>query len=202
MNDVLRVQRQRPVRRDVTTRTRYQLYRDDLQQDFTKACGYCGDEDERTDRSTFHIDHFAPKKQFPELELIYTNLVYACRFCNVSKSNHWIGEDPQVPNRESKGFVDPCTDEYDVHLGRDASGRIFAKTALGSYIIRRLHLDLIRHELLWRARRARALRDEIQTLVEEYKAREKPLPEYVGLLEHFFELTKSIDDYELRSFAR
>ena len=202
MTDALNVHRQKPARSNVANRPRYQLYRDDLQQDFAKACGYCGDEDERTDRSTFHIDHFAPKKPFQELELVYSNLVYACRFCNVSKSNHWIGDDPKVPNDGSKGFVDPCTDEYDVHLERDISGRIVAKTPLGSYIVKRLHLDLIRHELLWRARRIRALRDEIDVLMKEYKARGKSPPEYADLLNQFYELTILIDDYELRSFAR
>jgi uncharacterized protein (TIGR02646 family) len=186
----------------VASQLRYTLYRDDLRQDFLQACGYCGDGDERADRSTFHIDHFAPKKLFPELELAYKNLVYTCRFCNVSKSDHWVGDDPEVPNNGTEGFVDPCSDDYDVHLGRDAGGRIVAKTALGSYIIRRLNLHLIRHELLWHARRARTLRSEIEKLIEEYKARGKPPPVYAGLLHRFYELTKLIDDYELRAVPR
>lgn len=202
MAEFLRVHRQTLVRREVAAQLRYTLYRDDIRQDFFHACGYCGDTDERADRSTFHIDHFAPKKLFPELELAYGDLVYACRFCNISKSDHWISDDPKVPNNGSEGFVDPCSDDYDVHLGRDVVGRIVPKTALGDYIIHRLKLHLIRHELLWRARRARALRDEIQSLIEEYKARGKPLPEYSSLLERFFELTKSIDDYELRAVSR
>ncbi|MBI2239401.1 MAG: HNH endonuclease [Magnetospirillum gryphiswaldense] len=181
---------------------RYTLYRDDLRQDFFCSCGYCGDSDERVDRSTFHIDHFAPKTRFRELELAYENLVYACRFCNVSKSDHWIGDNPEVPNNGKEGFVDPCSEEYDVHLGRDTDGRIVARTELGGYIIRRLNLHLIRHELLWRARRARALRDELQCLIEEYKAHGMPLPSYAGLLDRFYDLTKSIDDYELRAVPR
>ena len=173
MTDFFKVHRQSPVRREVAAQLRYALYRDDLRQDFIQACGYCGDDDERADPSTFHIDHFAPKKQFPELELEYKNLVYACRFCNISKSDHWVGNDPTVPNNGAAGFVDPCSNDYDVHLGRDVGGRIVAKTALGGYVIRRLNLHLIRHELLWRARRARAVRDEIGSLIEEYKARER-----------------------------
>ncbi len=191
-----------PARRAVAAQVRYGLYRADLRIDFIAACGYCGDDDERMDLSTFHIDHFAPKKLFPELELAYSNLVYACRFCNVSKSDHWVGADPKVPNNGSEGFIDPCSDEYDAHLGRDAGGRIVAKSPLGEYVIRRLKLNLIRHELLWRARKARSLRDKIDSLIEEYKVRRIPLPEYAVLLDRYRELTKSIDEYELRAVAR
>jgi hypothetical protein len=202
MSNFLLIHHRTPVRRKVAGQLRYSLYRDDLRQDFINACGYCGDNDERADRSTFHIDHFAPKKQFPNLELDYSNLVYACRFCNIGKSDHWIGADAKVPNNGSEGFVDPCSGDYQVHLGRCSGGQIVAKTPLGAYIIKRLHLNLIRHELLWRARRTRALRDEIAPLIEEYKARGRALPEYTNLLERFYELTKSIDDYELRAVPR
>ncbi|MFV3131267.1 HNH endonuclease [Niveispirillum sp. KHB5.9] len=202
MTEFLKMHHRAPVRREVATQVRYALYRDDLRLDFLQACGYCGDGDERIDRSTFHIDHFAPKKRFPELELAYTNLVYACRFCNVSKSDHWIGNDPKVPNNGTVGFVDPCSDDYDIHLGRDAGGRIVARTELGRYIIRRLSLHLIRHELLWRARRMRIQRGEIQNLIDEYKVSGRSLPEYAGLLDRFFELTKSIENYELRAVSQ
>lgn len=190
-----------PVRRAVAAKARYSLYRDDLRIDFFAACGYCGDSDERVDRSTFHIDHFAPQKRFEALKLIYANLVYACRFCNVSKSDHWVGDDAGVPHNGTEGFVDPCSEQYENHLGRDAGGRIVAKSALGTYIIRRLNLQLIRHELLWRARRARALRDEVDRLLNEYEARSLHLPEYVPLLQRFRQLTKSIEDYELRAVS-
>ncbi|MBD3831981.1 MAG: HNH endonuclease [Brevundimonas sp.] len=202
MSDVLAVHSQRPARREVAAQLRYALYRNDLRRDFIRACGYCGDDDERADPSTFHIDHFAPKKQFPDLTLTYANLVYACRFCNVSKSNHWIGMDPTVPNDGTQGFVDPCSDDYEAHLGRDTGGRIVAKTPLGQYIIGRLHLHLIRHELLWRARKARRLRDEIAALIAEYKVRAKALPEYAPLLDRYYDLTRSIEDYEFRAIPR
>jgi uncharacterized protein (TIGR02646 family) len=202
MVDLLKVHRQLPVRREVAAQTRYRLYRNDLRQDFVGACGYCGDDDGRADPSTFHIDHFAPKKLFPDFELTYENLVYACRFCNVSKSDHWIGNDPKVPHNGSQGFVDPCSDDFDVHLGRDADGRIVAKTGLGSYIVRRLKLSLIRHELLWRARKARALQEDVDILIEKFNESGKALPEYVTLLQSYRELQKLINDYELRAIPR
>jgi uncharacterized protein (TIGR02646 family) len=203
MSDVLRVHSVAPARRtDVPPQTRYPLYRDDIRQDFANACGYCGDDDERADRITFHIDHFAPKKLFPQLEVTYSNLVYSCRFCNVSKSDHWVGTNSDGPNDGSKGFVDPCAEEFNDHLERDSRGRIIPQTDLGRYMIKRLKLHLLRHELLWLARKARGMRDQVDRLIADFQARDRPLPEYTDLLLRFRELTKLIEDYELRAAPR
>lgn len=201
MTNALTVRATLPSRSKVATQTRYTLYRDDLRRDFAGACGYCGDEDARIDRIGFHIDHFAPRKLFPKLECDYDNLVYACRFCNISKSDHWVGTDPAVHNNGVQGFVDPCSGEYEKHLARDVSGRIVAVTQLGAYIVRRLRLDLLRHELLWQARRARALREEVKALIAEMRAQGERSDGYTALLERYMSLSEAIDDYEFRSAA-
>lgn len=191
-----------PTRTAVAVRTTYQSYRADLKRDFHGACGYCGDEDLRVDAVVFHIDHFAPKSRFPSLAVSYGNLVYACRYCNVSKSDHWIGEDAAVHHDGKRGFVDPCSEDYEKHLERLASGRIVGKTELGRYIVRRLKLNLIRHELLWQARRARKLRDEVDRLLDELEARGKSKGSgYVELLARYRSLTRAIEDYELRAYV-
>lgn len=188
----------KPVRSEVEARPKYTDYRVSLRRDFNNSCGYCDGSDERTETVLFHIDHFAPKKKFPELATAYGNLVYACRFCNIRKSDHWIGEDAGTPNDTVKGFVDPCSSEYDTHLARSAEGRIVALTPLGGYMIGRLHLNLLRHELLWKARRARAIQSEIAALIEVLKAAGKQeSQEAIDLLWHFFELSKAVDAYEL-----
>lgn len=193
----------KPIRRStVEARERYSEYREDLKRDFNGSCGYCDDSDQRTDRICFHIDHFAPKKIFPELKVTYTNLVYSCRFCNMRKSDHWIGNDSTIHHNGKKGFIDPCSDEYDKHLERDSTGKIMGKTELGRYIINRLCLNLIRHQLLWKARRARVLRDEIGPLLKRHKAAGLPKNEiYTGLLERFVELTEKIEKYELHAIS-
>lgn len=188
-----------PKRSVVEAQTRYTLYRDHLRRDFANACGYCGDEDIRLDRISFHIDHFAPRKIFPHLECDYNNLVYACRFCNISKSDHWVGDDETVHNDGARGFVDPCSEDYEAHFERQASGRIVPLTELGAYIVRRLRLDLLRHEFLWQARRARALRQEVSALIEVLRARADRSEKYIRLLERYVSLTDAIDDYELRA---
>jgi len=189
----------KPSRRTgIEAKSAYGKYRKELREDFHQSCGYCDDSDLRTDRIAFHIDHFAPKKQFPELERLYDNLVYACRYCNIPKSNHWVGDDANQPNDGSEGFVDPCNAEYDAHLGREPSGRIFGKTDLGRYIVKRLKLGLLRHELLWQARQARSLRAEIEPLLVRYREADLPKgPKYIELLERFEELTKKFENYEL-----
>lgn len=189
-----------PIRSKVKPEVKYSLYKNNLRQDFMNACGYCGAEDVRVDRISFHIDHFAPQQKFPHLKNDYNNLVYACRFCNISKSDHWVGNVSSVPNDGEQGFIDPCSDEYDIHLERQESGKIVGKTNLGNYISRRLKLYLLRHELLWQARRARVLRDEVEALISVLAKKEEiSTPNYVALLERFLELTKSIEDYEQRA---
>lgn len=201
MANDLTVRTRRPTRSVVAEQPRYGLYRDDLRRDFANACGYCGDEDIRVDRISFHIDHFAPRKRFPKLECDYGNLVYACRFCNISKSDHWIGEDATVHNDGARGFVDPCSEMYEDHFKRQPSGRIVPVTELGKYMAHRLRFDLLRHELLWQARRARQLREEIKTLIDLLKSRPDRLDAYIELLERHVSLTEAIDDYELRAAA-
>lgn len=194
---------QRPVRRRVALQPRYTLYRADLRQDFNGRCGYCDDADERVDRSLFHIDHFAPQKPFPMLREVYENLIYTCRFCNVCKGKHWVGDNPDVPNDGTAGFVDPCSADYDLHLLRDGTGRIVPKTDLGAYMFGRLKLGLIRHELLWNARRSRELRNEVRALLASLDAAGKPRcdPKRVDLLNIFVELSDAIDAYELAAVS-
>ena len=142
----MRVHVVKPSRSDIEARSPYTKYRDDLRNDFNGSCGYCGDDDTRLDTICFHIDHFAPKKRFPHLEETYSNLVYACRFCNIRKSDHWIGDDPGIHHDGERGVIDPCTDDYDENIGRDKAGRIYGKTAIGLYIVKRLNLNLMRHQ--------------------------------------------------------
>tara|TARA_B100000378_G_scaffold278726_1_gene283115 strand:+ start:3738 stop:4346 length:609 start_codon:yes stop_codon:yes gene_type:complete len=198
MIEEFRVRTNLPKRSDVAPRNSYREYRAELRHDFFGSCGYCGDDDERVDRITFHIDHFAPKSVFPDLALSYGNLVYACRFCNVGKSNHWIGSDPATANDGVRGFVDPCTEEYENHLERLPSGQIVGKSELGKYFAKRLKLHLLRHELLWQARRARRLREQVEELLQELERRGyDDSSEHHKLLKRYRELNKAIENYEL-----
>lgn len=174
--------------------TNYRRYREALRSDFNQRCGYCDDSDKYTDPISFHIDHFAPKSRFPALETTYSNLVYACRFCNVNKKNTWIGNSPSVPNNGSEGFVDPCSEEYDDHLERTSEGKIIPKTPLGNFIHVQLKLYLLRHEYLWKSRLLRKRRKEIENSIS--KLNKSDQIKFINEYERLFQLIKEIEKYD------
>lgn len=186
-----------PTRSNVKPRKNYRCFRINLENDFNLRCGYCDDSAELVDPITFHIDHFAPKKKFPELINDYNNLVFSCRFCNVSKSNKWIGEKAAEPNDGESGFVDPCSEKYDNHLERSPEGMIIPKSKIGEYMIENLKLHLNRHKYLWIARRLRKLRLEVEELKLELENSEHyNLIDERKLLLTFMKLVLEIERYE------
>lgn len=192
-----KIQTLKPVRRDIAAREDYREYRADLVIDFNGCCGYCDDSDRFADSSCFHIDHFAPSSIFPALKTTYSNLVYSCRYCNVHKSNHWVGTDPALPNDGTKGLIDPCTTDYDTHIIRLPTGEIVGATDLGKYVVRRLHLHLIRHQYLWQSRRLRDLRDQARTLIRRMEANgDTTARRYTELLKSYLELNEKMERYE------
>uniref|UniRef100_UPI00403F8105 HNH endonuclease n=1 Tax=Paenibacillus sp. KS-LC4 TaxID=2979727 RepID=UPI00403F8105 len=40
----------------------------------------------------YHVEHFAPKEKFEHLKYTYDNLRYSCSYCNIFKSNKWVGK--------------------------------------------------------------------------------------------------------------
>ncbi len=148
-----------PKRSAVQARTNYRAYKAELRADFGSRCGYCDDLDSYAGGvRSYHIDHFAPKSLFSHLETEYTNLVYSCPYCNISKSDKWHGTDPFTSHDGQIGFIDPCKEEYDDHLIRTETGEIVGLTPLGRYLIKELSLSLIRHRLIWALQKL----DEIQ----------------------------------------
>ncbi|AJI53540.1 HNH endonuclease [Francisella philomiragia] len=157
------IHRIKPKHRANVRKEKYSKYKSILAQDFHKACGYCGLPDfQFGGTSGFHIDHFAPKKKFPELEDTYTNLIYSCPSCNRRKSDFWPTSDPKKPILNSQGFFNPCEEEFDYHLYRTDDGKIKSETDIGKFIIQRLHLFLRKHEIIW-------LREEYKLLIEQLK---------------------------------
>lgn len=121
-----------------------------LAKDFNCCCGYCGDAHYYTGGvNSFHIDHFAPKSKFPDDCNQYNNLVYSCPYCNISKSDKWVGATISENIVDGVGFVDPCSLEYSEHLGRNEDGSIIYKTSIGKYMYNELKLYLERHKILY-----------------------------------------------------
>lgn len=130
----------------------YHVYRSQLRTDFNQRCGYCDDRD--APRATsFEIDHFVPKKVDGSRETDYTNLVYACRSCNNAKRAKWPTGDKNVANDGTRGWIDPCTEEYDNQFERLSDGRIHPLTQIGTWMYDNLKLWKKQHEILWNCER-------------------------------------------------
>ena len=82
------------------TDARWREFRRELTEEFDNLCAYC----EETDRG--EVEHFRPKKLYPELVYVWLNWLFACRACNQAKLDKW----------PTQGYIDPC-DEAQRPLG-------------------------------------------------------------------------------------
>lgn len=143
-----------------------------LAEDFKHRCAYCDDLDNLyAGENTYAVEHFAPKEKFPDLIYDYDNLLYVCSFCNGAKSCDWPSQDSNINIVDECGYVDPCDEEYYLHLDRDEStGKIIYKTKLGEYMYHHLGLDLKRHEILYMMNKFKDKLDEYNEKLSNIKA--------------------------------
>lgn len=142
--------------------------------DFERKCAYCDDHDHYSGGyNSYHVEHFAPKEKFKHLEFIYDNLLYSCPYCNISKSNKWIGKDEFENIVGNNGFADPCTDDYNKHLGRDEDGSIIYITEVGKYMYFELKLYLKRHQLIHNLEKIRIKKNELRSKIDEMERNKK-----------------------------
>ncbi|WP_373072223.1 HNH endonuclease [Sulfurimonas sp.] len=164
----------------------YGAYKPYLRENFNKRCGYCDGLDVYAGGSQgFQIDHFKPKKLFPDLETEYENLVYSCPYCNRSKWDYW---------RDDKGFIDPCSDLYSETLYRNDKGQIkyYDGCEQGEYIHQKLKLDLRRHELIWIIEKLKKQSDDLDALSDSLG---EDHPEELTILREFKNVQKEIKKY-------
>ncbi len=136
--------------------------------DFDHKCAYCDDFDRYSGGyNSYHVEHFAPKEKFKSLEFTYDNLLYSCPYCNISKSNKWVGSTAEENVIGEKGFVDPCTDEYYTHLYRDEKGNINYSTEVGKYMYYELKLYLKRHSILYNLEKIRIRKKLLKSKIDE-----------------------------------
>ena len=161
--------------------------------DFEHRCAYCDDLDSiSSGYKSYHVEHFAPKEKFPELKFQYDNLLYACPYCNCSKNDDWPSNDPKVNVVDNKGYIDPCTQEYYEHLGRDEkTGNIIFKTELGEYMYNQMQLYLRRHSIIYMLDKLKQKRDELQISINKDKCKGKDTKDKESILQsiqnEFFE---------------
>jgi hypothetical protein len=171
----------------------YRAYKDFLRADFGKACGYCDDADFYCGgKNAFHIDHFRPLNHFSKLECDYSNLVYACSFCNISKSDDWPCLGTDLTCDKDRGYIDPCDADFVTHFERYDNGRISPKTTVGKYMFEKLKLGLRRHELIWLLSQFQEKIKQVGILVKKHKHSAKAK----DLLQKHFELTDEYFKYK------
>ncbi|UPL14681.1 HNH endonuclease [Microbacterium galbinum] len=116
-------------------------------------CAYC--EAKMLAVSYGDIEHFRPKRIFPELVVEWANLTLACSRCNQAKGAKW---DPALP------FVNPYEDAIQEHLSF-LGPLVFGVSDRGDYTLNELELnDSHRVEA-----RDRTLR-EIEGLLRRYES--------------------------------
>lgn len=83
----------------------YKLYKPFLRVEFGRTCVYCRLPDGVKGKASFGVDHYKPRRLFPQLACDYANLFYACNGCNSAKGPFW-------PTHESiqRGYYipNPC----------------------------------------------------------------------------------------------
>src|SRR5262249_7167190 len=109
----------------------YKKYRPHLRLKFHSKCVYCRMPD-TLGSAVYEIDHYRPRKQFPELVATWKNLFYACRKCNRRKSKFSPRLNLFIPN--------PCDHQMAVHL-QFRGARIRANTDCGAFMIELLQLN-------------------------------------------------------------
>lgn len=148
----------------------YALHRADLKEDFANRCGYC-DDILIWRMASFEIDHFIPlfrnKRPFLTIKSKedYSNLVFACRSCNNSKSNKWPTNDETIPNDNEEGFIDPCDSDFDLQFTRLHDGQIRPATKLGSWMYTELKLYKPQHEIIFKIELLDKLIEESEDLL-------------------------------------
>lgn len=70
--------------------------------------------------------------------LAYSNLYYACQYCNGYKHACWPGT---IELEMGFRFVDPCAEDPYNHFRFDGDGRVWAKTNAARYTIAHLRLN-------------------------------------------------------------
>lgn len=130
----------------------YRDYKAPLTKDFFSKCGYCNDHDSWAGgRRGMQIDHFAPKKKFAHLINDYSNLIYACFYCNNNKSDDWVTENAtqSICSNGITGYIHPRLATYDKAFTRDESGKIIPQNEVAVYMYTKLALGLKRHALIF-----------------------------------------------------
>lgn len=169
-------------RKEFSKENHYSKYREPLMKDFSKICGYCG-KHMVVSRRGFEIDHFVPISVDIGRETDYNNLVFSCFTCNRKKSKKWPTNNKDLCHDGIKGFIDPASDEFDDHLGRNSIGAIEHYSDVGKYMYTVFKFDLRPTEIVWKCMELNKRKEILYRLKKNTKLKVNELELFVNIQE-------------------
>lgn len=140
-------------RKSYNVQTNYNGYRQEIREDCQYRCVYCdGHEIEIGGERIMTLDHFRPKRCYPQLENDPNNLLLSCRTCNELKGHDWPAYGKKGTIDGEAGYIDPFELDRNDYFYVEVDGNLSPKKHPATYII--YTLDLNRRFL----RRIRVLR--------------------------------------------
>lgn len=146
----------------------YSDYKPYLKKDFCGRCAYCNLSDIAI-TTPFEVDHFIPRDTFKngrmDLDTDYTNLVYACKKCNIAKLNQFAG-DIQSQNPTNELFYDPVLVDYNSIFYRNEIGAIDSDDDKGKKSVTKLKLYRPIHILAWLCEELNETADKLEMAIK------------------------------------
>ncbi|MEW8143807.1 MAG: HNH endonuclease [Candidatus Thiodiazotropha endolucinida] len=116
----------------------YSDFKPSLRKEFDKTCVYCRTPDNLSEKNYYAVEHYRPKRKFPELETEYTNLYYACGHCNSKKGEFWPTDSQLM---EGIFIPNPCDHEMHRHLRTSRNGTVAHHSLAGRWTIDLLDIN-------------------------------------------------------------
>ena len=167
-----------------------------LRPDFQFRCAYClTHEHYFLDGEAGQVDHHRPLHppkalgvDFSGLHNVYTNLYWCCPRCNLYKGNRWP---TNAQYASGICFLDPCVEDHDVHWDTHPNGTVTAKTAIGRYSIRNIHLD--RPRLIKRRAEVYKHKEKLAQILKELEQVDLTVPHRKTLQEYLVDIQERIN---------
>lgn len=119
----------------------YKTWKPLIRQEGRNQCCYCAiHEAQFGGMRNFHVEHYRPKKKYPELENVVNNLFYSCSICNTFKGSSWTGE--PLDDHTRAAFPCPSVADYSEILSyKPPSYELTSNHVAGNFLIERLNLN-------------------------------------------------------------
>jgi hypothetical protein len=151
----------------------YRVWKPQIRREGRYQCVYCAIKEQQFGGlRNFHVEHYRPRKHFPQLTEDIVNLFYACGICNSFKGGSW----PSEPDADHSVAAFPCPADVDYSdiLNIEDDYTLVSSVRAGCFLIERLYLN--RPQLIYTRRffamvlRLRALAEEVTQLIEHLDA--------------------------------